>query len=161
MQKQGLIRVFLFVVFFSIGAATMSASILCNDLLQYYHNRQFLKTAEDTLKRLESLNADYDALLRQVEHDPNSFNRIASAALGRRPADVNTVAYPEVTAEQLTAARRALDDPNRQFAEPVTPGWLGRCCTGPRRTILFFAGAFLVLISFVCFSPAAKPAVEE
>lgn len=153
MQRQNVLRMLLFAVFFSIGAAALSISSLCDDLLRYYHNKQLLKSAKESLKRLDSLNADYDALLRQLQEDPNLIKRIAHAALGTERKDEDTV-YPKVTPEQLDAARKALTEgPNRQFHEPMTPLWLTRCREPRRRMMLFFSGAFLILISFIWFGP--------
>jgi hypothetical protein len=148
---QDILRTLLFVVFFSIGAGALSASVLCDDLLQYYTNRELLKSAEEALERLESLNADYDALLEQLEQDPNLFERIGAATLGTQRREEDTV-YPEVTPEQLDAAREALMEDTRHVSpETAIPNWLSRCSERPRRVILFFAGAFLVLISFIWF----------
>lgn len=161
MQGQNIIQAFLFVVFFSIGAAAMSGSILCDDLLQYYHNRQLLKTAGESLNWLESLNTDYDALLQQLREDPNLVKRIAPAALGTEPEDEDTI-YPKAIAEQLAVAKKALtESSNHKIAEPVVSGWISRCSKPLRRTILFLAGAFLVLISFVWFGPARQRSQEE
>jgi hypothetical protein len=146
----------LFAVFFSIGAAALSISSLCDDLLRYYHNKQLLKSAKESLKRLDSLNADYDALLRQLQEDPNLIKRIAHAALGTERKDEDTV-YPKVTPEQLDAARKALTKgPNRQFHEPMTPLWLTRCREPRRRMMLFFSGAGLILISFIWFGSGKR-----
>ncbi|MHC4616502.1 MAG: hypothetical protein ACYTEQ_01980 [Planctomycetota bacterium] len=156
MQEQKLLHTLFFVVFFSIGAAALSASILCDDLLQYYANKQLLKAAAESLNRLESLNADYDGLLQQLEKDPNLIRRIGPATLGTGRNDQNTV-YPQPTPEQLDAARKALtqdSDPSR--LQPAIPRWLTRCTEPRRRTILFVAGAFLILVSFVCFGTTAK-----
>ncbi len=80
MQKQNILRIFLFVVFFSIGAATISLSILSNDLLGYYQNKKLLKEANITLDRLISLNADYDAVYNMIEQlGPCHNNRILEA----------------------------------------------------------------------------------
>ena len=152
-MRNTIVRVFFFVIFFSVGAAAMSGSILCGDLLRYYHNRQMLKAAEVTLSRLESLNADYDVLLRQLQSDPNFVRRIAPATLGTKPADANTI-YPRATAEQLAAAREALmEDGGCEPVEPRMVRWLIRCSRPPQRVALFLAGGFLILISFVCFAP--------
>ncbi len=161
MRRQDIIRALLFVVFFSIGAAALGGSILCNDLLRYYQSRQLLKAAEVSLSRLESLNADYDALLQQLERDPNLVKRLAPATLGTEPDGKDTV-YPKVTPEQLSAARKALSkEAARQPAEPVMPDWIIRCSEPRRRIILFLAGAFLILISFIWFGPAKRTATEE
>ena len=156
MQRQNLIRVFLFMVFFSIGAATLSSSILCDDLLRYYNNRQVLKRAEGSLEQLKSLNADYGALLQQLGKDPNFVKRIGPATLGTKPAETDVV-YPEVTSEQLAAARKVLAwQLDQQSADPITPEWLIRCSEPRRRIILFLAGAFLILISFIWFGSTMR-----
>jgi len=171
MRSQNIIQVFLFVVFFGIGAVVLSGSILSDDLLRYYHNRQLLKAKEELSNRLKSLNTDYDALLRQLREDPNLFERIAPAIFGYSPAglrrasprraDANTV-YPEVTAEQLAAARKALtEEANHKVAVPMLPEWITRCNEPRRRMMLFFAGAFLIVISLICFRPAEKMPQKE
>lgn len=148
-------------VFFSIGVAVLSGSILCDDLIRYFHNKYLLKAAEKSLNRLESLNADYDALLEQLEKDPNLLKRIVPATLGVESADANAV-YPKVAAEQLAAARKVLlEDISEKASEPVVPEWLTRCNEFHRRIMLFFAGAFLVVISFICFGSTKKSAQDK
>ena len=108
---------------------------------------------QQSLEKLESLNADYDALLEQLEEDPNLVKRLAPATLGTKPDDPNTV-YPKATPEQIEAAKQALaKDPNDLSDVPMLPNWLTRCSEPRRRISLFVAGSFLVLISFTCFSP--------
>ncbi len=161
MRKQNIIRLFLFVVFFSIGAAALSGSILCADLLRYYHNRELLEAEKDLSNQLKSLNADYDALLEQLEKDPNLIKRIAPATLGMEHNDVDTI-YPKATAEQLAAARKALtEETSGESAQETLPRWLRRCREPRRRIMLFFAGAGLILVSFICFGPAKEKSGEE
>lgn len=158
MQRQNILRTFLFVVFFSIGTAALAGAILCDDLLRYYRNKQLLRSAEETLNKLESLNADYDALLKQLEEDPGLLKRLESATLGVEPNEPNTV-YPKVTAEQLDAARKVLaEDSEQQPSGAETPDWITRCSEPPKRITLFSAGAILILISFICFGTAEKRA---
>jgi hypothetical protein len=158
MQKQNIIRTLLFAVFFSAGAATLGVSILVDDLLQYYHNRQLLEAAQKNLKHLESLNIDYDALLQRLKTDASFVKHIAPAVVGSNPADTNAI-YPKATAEQLEAAQELLsEDLARHGTQPTVPKWLGRCSSPWRRTTLFFAGASLILISFVSFNPIKKEA---
>ena len=161
MQRRNFIRLILFVVFFSIGAASLGISILCDDLVQYYRNRRQLTVTQQSLNRLESLNDDYDALLDQLEKDPNLVKRLAPATLGTEPEDANAV-YPRATPEQLAAARKALAlDPNDQSEGPMLPNWLTRCSEPRRRTTLFIAGSFLILISFTCFAPTKQAPKKE
>jgi len=161
MLKQNILRTFLFVVFFSIGAAALSGSILCEELLRYYQNKQLLRQAEECLKRLETLNTDYDILLGQLGKDPNFVRRIAPATLGTEPKDEDAI-YPRATAEQLAAVRGVLEDSGRKVVEPEIPDWIMRCSKPPQRIILFLAGAFLIFISFIFFGPAKQlPKGEE
>jgi hypothetical protein len=161
MQKQNVIQSVLFVVFFSIGAISLGASILSDDFVRYYRNRQLVKSAQESLGRLKSLNIDYDVLLEQLEKDPNLFKRIASATLGTEPEDANAI-HPRATAEQLAVARRVLaEDPNQQPAEPVMPQWLTRCSQPNQRIMLFFSGGALILISFICFRPGQPDSKKQ
>ena len=161
MRRQTILRAFLFVVFFSIGAAALGFSVLCEDLFRYYNNKQILGMAKESLSRLESLNADYDVLLEQLEKDPNLIKRIAPVTLGTEPADANAV-YPKATAEQLAATRETLiDDLGQQPVEQVVPDWITRCSEPRRRTVLFLAGAFLVLVSFIWFGSVRQGNREQ
>jgi hypothetical protein len=160
MQGQNVIRTFLFVVFFSIAAASLAVSVLCNDLVRYYRSVRLLKEAQESLGRLKALNADYDALLNQLEKDPNLIKRIAPATLGTSPADANAI-YPRVKVEQLAAARKALADPNRPHTEPPIPLWLSRVSEHRRRVALFLVSAALILVSFVCFGPVKQTPEKE
>ena len=147
----------LFILFFSIGAASLSSSILCDDLIQYYQNKQLLREEKKTLVRLKSLNADYDVLLERLEEDPNMVvDRLAPATLGTKAEDANTV-YPRARSQQLAAARKALmEESNGQSAEPAMPQWLKRCSEQRNRLLLFISGVVLVLVSFVCFRPSSS-----
>lgn len=167
MQGRNVIRAILFVLFFSIGAASLSGSILCDDLVQYYQNRQLATAAQRSLERLKSLNIDYDILLEQLEKDPNFVDRLERATLGIKPEDTNTV-YPRVTAEQLAAARRALtEETNRESAvgadgeQAVLPEWLSRCKEPQRKLMLFISGVALILTSFICFGPPKQTLEKE
>ncbi len=154
MQGRKVIQAVFFFLFFSIGAASLSSSILCDDLIEYYQKKQFLREAQESLDRLESLNTDYDVLLERLEEDPNLvIDRLAPATLGTESEDPNTV-YPRATSRQLAAARKALiEESNREPAEAAMPEWLSRCSEPRNRMLLFISGVVLVLISFVCFRP--------
>ena len=154
MQRQDAIRALLFVVFFSIGAAAMGTAALCDDLVRRYRNSFYLAQARRLTGQLKSLNEDYDALLEQLEEDPNLLKRIAPVTLGAESTRPHT-AYPRATAEQLAAARRALaEQAESEPNEPILPAWLQRVRQPLRRMLLFGSGAALILVSFVCFRPA-------
>ena len=157
MQGRAVIQTVLFFLFFSIGAASLSSSILCDDLIRYYKNKQFLRSAQDSLSRLESLNTDYDVLLNRLEEDPNLIvERLAPVTFGTESEDPNTV-YPRATSQQLAAARKALmEESNRKPVEVAMPQWLRRCSELQNRILLFSSGVVLVLVSFVCFRPQSS-----
>jgi len=146
-----MLRFLIFVIFFSSGAAALGGAVLCDDFIQYCHNKHLVRQAELSIHRLQSLNAEYGALLEQLESDPNLIKRIAPVTLGTRPEDPNTV-YPKARAQELAIARKALTAANEEPAEVSIPVWLQRCSDPAKRIILFISGASLVLISMVCFT---------
>ena len=156
MPKSNFTQAILFVIFFSVGAASLGSAVLCEDLIQYYQNKRSLKAAHESLARLESLNTDYDVLLHLQAEDPNFVRRLAPVTPGPESEDANIV-YPRATPEELAAARRALmADPDQQVPEPVLPEWLSRCSEPRRRIVLFISGIVLIITSLVCFEPKKK-----
>jgi len=154
MRAERITRGLFFAIFFAVGAAVFSISILGDELVQYYQNRHFLKAAGDSLKKLKSLNDDYDALLGRVEKDPNILRNIAPAALGIEPDDTNTV-YPRASLRSLARAREVLSEKLPQNTdEPAMPIWLNRCSRQPQRAVILLCGAFLILVAFIRFGPA-------
>ncbi|MCP4609197.1 MAG: hypothetical protein GY845_10840 [Planctomycetes bacterium] len=162
MQRRNFIRLIFFVVFFSIGASSLGISILCDDLVKYYRSKNDLVVGQQAVDKLKSMNADYDVLLEKWEEDPNNMaKRLAPATLGTKPEDPNTV-YPKAIPEELAKAHEALaKDPNDQSEVPMLPNWLTRCSEPRRRTTLFIAGSFLILISFTCFAPVKQPSEKK
>ena len=155
MRNQNILRPLFFVIFFTVGATAMCGSILCNELLRRCQRKELLKAGKQTSYKLKTVIADYDVLLEQCEKDPNLAERIAPAALGIEPADRDTV-YPQATAEQLAAGKALTEDSDCRVSEPAVPDWLTRCSRPVNRVILFLAGAFLVLVSFVWFGPVKQ-----
>jgi hypothetical protein len=156
MHRQNFLHVFLFVLFFSIGVVALTGSILSEDLLRYYRNNHILKSAEKSIRQLQSLNSDYDSLLGQLQHDKDFAKRIAPATLGTQPADADA-AYPKAKVEQLAAAKKALTEiPVPKVDESAVPRWVVRCNAIPRRIALFLCGSFMVIISFVWFRPSKQ-----
>ena len=153
MLKENILRTFLFVVFFSIGAATLTAAILAKDLYRYYYNKSVLKSEEQTLIKLKDLDNDYDMLLKQLEKDPELIKRLGPATFGTKPQKEDT-AFPIAKARQLDAAKRALTEKTSQKpVEPDIPNWVTRCNRPVKRVMVFICGSALILISLVCFIP--------
>jgi len=160
MQKQNLLHSIFFVIFFSIGILALTISILCKELLQYYEHHQILKRQLIITEKLKSLDRDYQALLKNIENDPNFAKRIVPATLGTEPDQPDTL-FPKPTPQQLEAAKKALiKNSQRQEDREHVPLWIKRCCRPVRRTILFIAGSVLIIISFVCFRPI-KPTLQD
>ncbi|MBN1361344.1 MAG: hypothetical protein JW993_12160 [Sedimentisphaerales bacterium] len=157
MQKsQAILHFLLFVLFFSAGAVALGDAVLSDDLIRYCRNKQLLGEAQRTIERLESLNREYDALLAQLESDPNLLRRIAPATLGTEPADPCAI-YPRAKARELAVARKALlEQAGQESAQVAVPKWLERCSEPRRKIALFIAGAGLVLISLVFFTSDAS-----
>ena len=147
---------------FAVGAAAMFGSVLSDDLVGFYQLRHLLDTEREYSAKLESLIEDYHALLQQLKNDPNLINRLSRTKLGTDIGkDPNTV-YPDVKAEQLDAARRALtENSENKTPEPDMPVWLKRCTQPGRRTVLFLAGGILILISLVCFRPVKSIKIKS
>ena len=157
MRRQKVIRALLFAFFFGIGLATVAVTLLSGQLFQHYQNIHLKAKSEDLTTRLKSLNADYGALLEQLEKDPNLIERIAPATLGTEPTGANTV-YPRAKAKRLIASGRAIaEEKPSDSVSPETPKWLIRCNEPSKRTVLFLAGAVLILISFICFDSPKEP----
>jgi len=160
MYRQGILHLLFFAVFFSVGAVALGGAVLCNDLIQYWNNKYRVHEAEVSIKRLESLNVEYDGLLDQLEEDPDLLKRIVPVTLGTEPNDPDT-AYPRARAGELAVARKALvKEMGEEPAGPSVPAWLQRCSESRKRIALFLAGAALILISLVCFTPKSQPEEE-
>lgn len=150
---QGFFHLLFFTLFFSIGAAALGGAVLCDDFIQYCRNRHLVREAEISLRRLESLNAEYDALLERLESDPNLLRRIAPVTLGTERTEPNVI-YPKARARELAVARKALVERTElEAAEASIPRWLQRTSHPAKRILLFISGAGLIVISLVCFTP--------
>ena len=158
-KVRNVVRAILFVLFFSIGAGSLSVSVLCDDLVQHYRNAKLLRAAEESLDRLKSLDADYGVVIKRLQvdpNDPNSVKHLAGVTLGPEHHEPNT-AYPRATAKLLEAIEGVLTDESSQPAsgqsDSPLPWWLRRCSEPRRKMALFFCGVVLILTSLVCFGP--------
>jgi hypothetical protein len=152
MNKSEIIRIPFFILFFSIGASALGLSVLCEDLVKHYRNVQLRKSAHESIEKLKIFNADYGSLLANMEEDPNYIKRIAPVVRGTEYQDPNAI-FPQETAREMAAARKAFGIEQEENIEPVIPAWLSRCSESQKRIALFFSGVVLMMISFVCFRP--------
>ncbi len=152
----GIIRFFIFCVFFAIGLSALGLSILCDELVSYYRSRDMLNALEASNDKLRLLDEDYDVLLEQLRANPGVLRRAARVTLGSVAEDINAV-YPQATAEELAAARATLmRDSDKASTEVTLPEWLERIRQPRRRFGLFLSGAALILIAFIFFGSTRK-----
>ncbi len=155
---QSFFRIIAFFITFGVGAGTLTLSVLCKDLEQFYFNKQLVAQENRQLASLREKVQVYDALLVNLRTDPDLVHRIAPAVLGIRTDDPNT-AYPLTGVKELQAARQIVQE-DKNAVIPVMPAWLIRCCEEKRQDALFLAGGVLVLIAFSCFGLVKAQAKE-
>lgn len=129
--------------------------------MKYFENTQLLEESTASVEKLESLISDYEELLKQRQDDPNLVKRIIAVTMGGDVNEPNT-AYPKLTANELQAAKITLAKQQKEIKKKkVVPEFLVRCNEPRRRIGLFLAGASLVMVSFICFSPIKKEPKEK
>ena len=157
MSGQTIFRAICFVIFFGIGVTSVGLAALCNDLIEYYQNKDMLRRAEQSLIQMESLITDHEILIAGLEEDPNFYyQRVAPSAIGVEFTDPNDY-YPKARAAELQAARVALMkffDPNEY--EPPIPPLLMLVSEPRRKLVLYLAGAALILLAMIFFSASTE-----
>lgn len=156
-----LVRFVLFCIFFTIGASAVTLAIITDEVSDYYENKKLLKKVRANSEKIASLTTEYDAQIQYIQTDPKVLSRLRKVTLGQETDSWDTV-YPKASEEQLAAASVAvLEDlqPSDQFAD--IPHWLQRCSEPRFRQSLFFAGAGLILITFIFFGTVKSSAETE
>ncbi len=151
MQKAEVWRTVFFCLFAGIGLVALTVSILADELLELYLYRLEIQKNEDANRRLQKLSAEYEAVIKQIEEDPNILARLAGVSLGIEPNSVDT-AFPRVPEyARLLAEKILLEQQQSNADEPSAPDWLMRCNEPWARMTMFVCSAGLVMVSFVCF----------
>ena len=151
MQKGPFLRVLLFMVFFCLGIAAISLSMLAQEWIDMYTINLKLHKVEETNRKIEVLNQDHQTLIDKIHNDPNMLKRLDTIILGVEPAEVN---FPvsDITKQQLRKAKAVLAETDSEEQPGIAPPrWLRRCGKSRSRLILFIAGSGLILVSFACF----------
>lgn len=159
MWERRIVRLLLFIIFFGVGAGAVGLSVLSKELVRHYENKLLLKQAESTLVELEKLSADYSVLIAQIRKHPEVLKRVAAVTMGIDPNEPDTV-YPHATARQLAAVRQTLEERGQTLPVEL-PKWLKRISRTHYRYGLFFAGALLVINSFIFFGAKRIEDFEE
>ena len=148
------LRYVLFCVFFAIGAGSVALSIMAEEVYSLYSSRTLVERFAEDNEKITSLSRQYDAQMQLIRSDPNALDRLKGIMLGAENQDDEDVAVPEVSEQELINASNALLEEMEAAAKnrPVVAEWLSRCVQPKSRTILFLAGAALVLTAFIFFS---------
>ncbi len=160
-RTQAFIRYIFFCVFFAVGIAAIFLSIKADEIYSLYESSSLLGQTVAANQRLESLNTEYDLQLQTIDSNPNIIGRLKTVELGQQPSREETV-FPDAPDEIIAIAKEALrNDDNLKPADSAIPQWASRI-TEPRiRKGLFFAGAALVLVSFVCFGTPNQRSIRD
>lgn len=150
-KTQAFIRYIFFCIFFAIGAAAMLIAIKADEIKDYYQSRDLLTQAEQSNKKIENMLAEYDRQLAYIDNDPNILARLKPAVLGQQPQRDQT-AFPIAPEKMIAKAKAALSsDQPVTASDNSVPQWAIRIAKPAVSKALFFAGAGLILISFICF----------
>ena len=154
------IRYFLFCVFFSVGAGAIALSIVADEVGIYYNNRLEHERLIAQNERIKGLISDYEAQIRYIENEPNRLSVLERLTFGNGGGE-DSVSYPKASLKELTAASKSIAKEIEGSGEGEIPMWVQRCSVAKNRRVLFFAGAGLVLITFIFFgTPGRRRPIE-
>ncbi len=145
------LRYLFFCLFFTVGAAAVTLSILADEIMQHYRGRMVLDETIDENQRLRELNAQADVQIEMLESDPNLVSRFEALTFRREPFAEDTV-FPKPDDSVETAAETALRDGfDRRTENTQIPLWLERIAVENYRLSLFLAGCGLIITCFIFF----------
>ena len=152
----GLVRYVLFCLFFAVGAGAVALSILADEMRDYCEGRNLLEKTSADNEDIEFLTIEYEAQIDEIRNDPNILGRLRRVTLGREPSAEDT-AFPRASQELLSEAGAAvLADLRTSRPAREIPKWVKRSSEPNVRRSLFFAGAGLVLVTFIFFGAPAR-----
>ena len=153
-----IVRYILFCLFFAVGTGAVALAVLADEIRDYCEGRNLLaKTLADN-EDIEFLTIEYAAQIDEIRDDPNILGRLERVTLGRQDGAEDT-AFPRASEKLLSEAGKAvLADLRAGRPARKIPKWVERVSEPNIRYSLFFAGAGLVLVTFIFFgAPAKKP----
>jgi len=151
-----IVRYLLFCFFFAVGAGAVALAVLADEIRDYCQGTSLLAETSAKNKDIEFLTIEYAAQIDEIRKEPNIVGRLGRVTLGRQPDEQDT-AFPTASEKLLSEAASAVlehlrnDRPARRI-----PTWAQRISEPNIRYSLFFAGAGLVLITFIFFGAPAK-----
>jgi len=157
----GLVRYVLFCLFFAVGAGAVALAVLADEIRDYCQGSSLLAETLTENEDIQFLTIEYAAQIDEIRKDPNIVGRLERVTLGRQPDEADT-AFPTASEKLLSEAGSAVlkglrtDSPARRI-----PAWVSRISEPNIRYSLFFAGAGLVLVTFIFFGAPPKKATED
>ncbi|MBN1457228.1 MAG: hypothetical protein JW912_05195 [Sedimentisphaerales bacterium] len=150
-KTQAFIRYMFFCIFFALGAAAMLIAFKADEIKDYYQSKDLLTQTEQSNKKIENMLTEYDRQFSYIDSDPNILARLKPAVLGQQPQRDQT-AFPVAPEKMIAKAKTALSSDQPIVAsDNSVPQWATRIARPAISKALFFAGAGLILISFICF----------
>ena len=156
-----LVRYVLFCLFFAVGTGAVALAVLADEISDYCQGRNLLEKTLADNEDIQFLTIEYEAQIHEIRKDPNIISRLERVTLGRQPGAEDT-AFPRASEELLTEAGAAvLADLRTSRPAREIPKWVKRCSEPNVRRSLFFAGAGLILVTFIFFGAPAKKASSQ
>ena len=157
-RSSAILRFVLFCIFFSVGAGAIALSILAEEIETYFANRRTYAQTLEMNERIEKLIAEYEAQIEEIEKNPEILKKLERITFGAVEGEEGSE-HPRAAVEQLAAARAALlEEMEGKKEEKMIDKWVGRIVEPKARMRLFFAGAGLVLITFMFFGTVREGA---
>ena len=157
-RSSAILRFVLFSIFFSVGAGAIALSILAEEIETYFANRRTYAQTLEMNERIEKLIAEYEAQIEEIEKNPEILKKLERITFGAVEGEEGSE-HPRAAVEQLAAARAALlEEMEGKKEEKMIDKWVGRIVEPKARMRLFFAGAGLVLITFMFFGTVREGA---
>ncbi len=152
-----IVRYVLFCLFFTVGAAAITLSILIDpEISTCLTNRRMLHEIRRQNEKIADLTAQYEAQINLVRTEPNVLRRLERVTFGTSthlPEDASAADLPPGSQALRQTAQSILADMQKSpaAAETDLPSWFLRCRKPRIRTALFAAGSGLILITFLFF----------
>ena len=153
-------RYIFFCMFFAIGAGSITFSFLAPEILQNYKSMEALERTKINNKKLEDLIDTYDMQIEMTRIDPDVLARLEEKTFGTQTPFDDTV-FPYASEELMKLARKALDETEKIIVPTTTfRNYVHHSSNKRNRMGLFYAGAALILIAFICFGAPKKQKPE-
>ena len=156
-----IVRYVLFCLFFAVGAGAVALAVLADEIRDYCEGRNLLAKTLAENEDIQFLTIEYAAQIDEIRNDPNIVSRLERVTLGRQSGAEDT-AFPRASEKLLSeAAQAVLADLRTPRPARQVPKWVERISEPNIRYSLFFAGAGLVLVTFIFFGAPAKNKSEN